>query len=113
LKPIAWSGAIGVSGEASEDWVIGNRQLDIRCIAMVNDTRPTADPRPCFASVRRSGATEGMEIAVGRTSSYNDFIKTYPAGFTVGPEDTVHFSIYGENLDTYKINVLYQVIQLG
>jgi hypothetical protein len=112
LQPFALQGTLGASGN-NEPWIIGNRIISIRSISIANETRPQADPRPVWVDVIRSGADEGICIAMGNASSYNDFVKTYGQGFTVGYEDTILFCIRGETGDVFKINVMYEVIKLG
>jgi hypothetical protein len=113
LQPYALQGTVGGTGQTNTPWEIKNRIISLRSISIANETRPQADPRPCWVDVLRFGADEGICIAFGNASSYNDFVKTYGQGFTVGYEDTVLFCVRGESGDVFKINVLYKVIKLG
>lgn len=113
LQPFIKTGAIGASLQSDDEMLVQNRIIELKTVLLSNETRPLADPRPCWVGLIRVGATEGVTIAFGYTSQYNDFVHNFPDKYQIGREDKITLSIRGDNGDVYKAKLLYSVVKLG
>jgi hypothetical protein len=71
-------------------------------VSLVNVSRPRGDARPCYAAVVRDPLTgeQGKVIAMGRTSSHNDFVKIFSPPIVISPNYHLYLLIRGEAGDT-------------
>jgi hypothetical protein len=113
LQPWTKTGTIPVGLQSDDTFDVQNRTIRLHTCSLSNATRPLADPRPCWIGVIRRGASEGVTVALGSCSQYNDFIYNFPQEFIIGPEDVLTLSVRGDSGDAYKVKLLYTVVQLG
>lgn len=91
------------------------KRIKVHTISMDNSTRPTFDPRPCFAwtgkiESKDGGANTDALIAIGYSCSYGN-LTLNNLDLDMEVDEQIGVKVLGENGDEAGALVLYEVLE--